>query len=225
MPHTAYKNKNGKRVPSVTTIISNNLGYNKRILLAWQAREFRAGRDPDEQTERACSVGTLVHEMIEAHIYGQDEYTPPEGTSETDVLAAIEGLQAYIKWEEENNVEYLESEIGMVSETWQYGGTADAIALVNGVVTLIDFKTSRSVYAEHIVQLGAYMSGIEETTDYKIEQCMVIKVDKNAEAGSDDIIHPYKIPLGQIVTGWEVFQNLLELHESNKILGKFLRSL
>ncbi len=217
MGTSAYKNKAGKRVPSVTTLIKN-LGWSTDALLAWYAREFSEGRDPRDLSSQACLTGTIVHEMIEHHIFGQDDYTPPEGATGSDLIQAGECLCQYIQWETENNVTYLESELAMVSETLQVGGCCDAIAIVNGVCTLVDFKTSKSLYDTYAVQLAGYKYMVEELTDYKIDQCLVVKIDKNGLG-----ITPYYIPNDIIEIGYDVFDMCIKLHKAKSDLGKFVR--
>lgn len=224
MTHTKYKNKAGKVVPSVTTIIGKNLGHNKDMLLAWYAREFEQGRDPRKTSSTACDYGTLVHTMIEHHIFGQDEMELPDGVTNADVMKAAEALEWYKKWETDNNVVYLESELMMVSENDQTGGCCDAIAMVNGVVTLIDFKTSKHLYEDHIIQIGQYRSMIHELTDYKIEQCIVIKISKTAEIGEDHIT-PFVLDNDMVTYGKDTFDILRKLHVTGSDMGKYIRRL
>lgn len=225
MAHTRYKNKAGKVVPSVTTIISNNLGFNKTMLINWYCREFDAGRDPRVATEEACKTGTLTHQLIEAYVLGNDEFEPEGEVSALDIMAATEGLKSYMKWVEDNNVVHIESELKMVSEVMGVGGCCDSIAEVNGELCLMDYKTSKSVYLENIVQLAAYREMIAETTDYAIESCYIIHIKKNAEAGDTDLVHAYKIDNGMIDYGLSVFKTLLSLHKFNKDGSKYIRNL
>jgi hypothetical protein len=44
----------------------------------------------------------------------------------------------------------------LVSEAFQYGGTPDTIALIDGGLGLIDFKTSAKPYPDHLVALAAH---------------------------------------------------------------------
>lgn len=210
-------------MPSVSTIIGN-IGWSRDILLRWQAREFRAGRDPDQAKNNACSIGNAVHSMIECWIFGQDDFEPDEGTTKDTLIEASEGLGEYIKWSEYNNVEYLESEIRLASEKYQYGGTADGIAIIDGETVLIDFKTSAAVRAEHIIQLSAYKNVIEETTDYKIDRCIIVRITKGELEEGEERIQPHYIPNDMIDLGWESFKIARDLHEKNKVFGKFLRA-
>ncbi|GAH05015.1 unnamed protein product, partial [marine sediment metagenome] len=58
----------GEIVPGVTTIIDGQLGWNKRILIAWARREALAGRDPDKILDQAGDIGSVMHLFVEAHI-------------------------------------------------------------------------------------------------------------------------------------------------------------
>ena len=43
-----------------------------------------------------------------------------------------------------------------MSERHRYGGTPDAIGVVNNQLVLLDWKTSNGIYADHLIQLAAY---------------------------------------------------------------------
>ena len=218
-----YKNENGKRIPSVTTVIGSNIGWNKSMLMAWQNRLWEQGIDPRTVSKEACDIGTVTHELIEAWIFGQDSYEPDEDIGSETVFAASEGLRQYIDWSEGTGVEYLESEIRMVSEEYQYAGTADAIVRIDDKIYLVDFKTSKGVYDSHLVQLAAYRHMIHETTEYKIDGCILVKIDKRPEV--EQRVHAYYLDNDQIDNGWEVFKQARELHETHKGFGKYLRKL
>lgn len=219
-----YKNAKGKRLASVTTILKQ-LGWSTNALMLWQARLFRAGKDPDKVKDEAADIGTVCHEMIEHYIYGQDEYTPPENTDQDTVITAAKGLKDYIAWSEAEGVEYLESEIRLVSEEYQYGGTADAIIKYHGKTYLIDFKTSKSLYDTYPVQLAAYRNAIHETTGYKIDGCMIIKIDKGEIEEGASRIKAYEIPNEVIDTGWETFKTCLQIKKYQSDIGKGIRKI
>ena len=44
----------------------------------------------------------------------------------------------------------------LISEVHQYGGTPDAIGSLDDKLCLLDWKTSNSVYTDHLVQIAAY---------------------------------------------------------------------
>lgn len=60
---------------------------------------------------------------------------------------------AFLDWYEDHDVEVIALEVTVVGDG--YAGTFDAILRIDGVVYLIDFKTSRRTRDEHFAQLGA----------------------------------------------------------------------
>jgi hypothetical protein len=113
----------------------------------------------------------------------------------------------------------------MVSEMLQTGGCLDAIALVNGKVTLIDFKTSKRLYDSHIIQTACYRDMVHELTDYVIEDVMVVRIDKTVEEGSDIGVEVHVIPQELVELGSDTFKTLRQLHDTEKVFAKYLRSL
>lgn len=116
-------------------------------------------------SQEAKDVGSEVHHKIELYIKnGRDSIgeTSPQVTS---------ALIAFFDWEKENKVEWLESECVVVNEREGYAGTLDAIAKVNGNITCIDFKSSKTIYPEYITQTIAYKYArtLMLSGDYKIK--------------------------------------------------------
>ena len=56
-----YVLKDGKRAASVTTIINNQLGWNKNPLIAWAKRITAQGEDADAVMREEGHIGTLTH--------------------------------------------------------------------------------------------------------------------------------------------------------------------
>lgn len=214
----------GKRVPSVTTVIGGNLGWNKRILMAWQSKLFREGKDPDKVRDEACDIGTLVHDAIEKHIYGVDELQL-DAENMKHIGDLRNGLRSYIEWEEQSGVTYLESELSMGSVDLMVAGTADGIATIDGKTYLIDFKTSKQMNGEMFIQLGAYRHMIEENTNYKIDGCIILHIKKGQLDDCEERVVAHEIDNSIIDMGFETFKELRELHKTNSEFGKYLRKL
>lgn len=222
MAHTIYKNKEGIRVPSCTTVI-DTLGWNKNILLAWTRKLALSGIDPRKTKQDAGETGTLTHKMIEAHIFGAT--LDVSQYSYDAIVAATDSFQHYKRWEEENQIKYIESELMIVSEDHQWGGTIDALCTINNKQYLIDFKTSKNVYVEHLIQVSAYTFGAEEC-GYKIDGVKIIHIVK------DDInclpekrIVPIEIPGEIIRVGYDVFCNLRTQLSYKAQLDTFIKTL
>ena len=81
MPTIDYRLKDGTRIQGVTTIISQNLGWNKQQLMWWANQEGLAGRNHRDTAQRAADAGTIGHYLIDCDIKGiQPDTTkfPPE---------------------------------------------------------------------------------------------------------------------------------------------------
>lgn len=154
MPTQIYKNCNGKRVPSVTGIISRFKESGGLLFWAWQLGVD--GKDYRQERDKAASSGTVAHEMVEAHLKGEEW----SGSAPKDILEkAKSAFQAYLSWASMAGVEVLHSEVPLVSEQHQYGGCMDAIGICRGMnngIALLDWKTSNALYADYLYQLAAY---------------------------------------------------------------------
>ena len=160
----------GAWVPGVTTLIGK--GLPKPALPYWAARTVAewvadnpdltedlkrmGGRGPAvaflkelpwQKRDEAAIRGTDVHALAERLVHG-DEVEVPEH------LAAH--VQGYVDWLDATNVEPLLTERPCASRQWQYAGTFDLIARIDGLTWLLDVKTSSGVYGSMALQLAAY---------------------------------------------------------------------
>ena len=210
MAHTIYKNKNDKRLKSVTTIINGCLGWNKQPLLMWTRKHCLNGEDSLKLLKEAGRIGTLAHNMIEEFTKGGvvnlDGYTPNE------ISQAKTAYYGFYNWFANNNVTFHETELKLVSEQYQFGGTFDAICEVNGKLVVCDWKSSNDVHSEYLIQLGAYRQLIQENTDHKIKGAILLKLDKEEKGVYEE--HKYKIK--DLDWGWKVFKLILKLQELKK---------
>lgn len=157
MPHPAqgYRNAEGIRVPGTTTIIGR---FKDSGALLWWAFEQGKAAERGEITslydkrDEAASNGTLAHEIVEAHIKGLDICEAVSAAPE----AVQSSVKAYLKWESMTKLKIVEQEISLVSEKYQFGGTPDAIGEIDGELCMIDWKTSKSVYQDMLIQIAAY---------------------------------------------------------------------
>jgi len=213
MAHTIYKNKSGKRLKSVTTLINAHLGWSKGALIGWTRKHCLKGDDSMAIMKEAGRVGTLAHKMIEEFIKGGsvilDDYTPSE------ISQAKTAYYGYYKWQEDNDVKFLETEMKLVSEKYGFGGTFDAVAVVNKKLVILDWKTSNAVHDEFLVQLAAYRQLIHENKfDYvpKIKGAILLKLDKEEKGVYEE--HHYKIK--DLNWGWRIFKLILKLQDLKK---------
>jgi hypothetical protein len=149
-PAGGYRNTAGQRVPGASTVaklISDPGG-----LIHWAWTEGHEGRDYRESRDAAAGAGTMVHEAAEAWKQGR----PYEWQGPPAVVAQAQiGFGNFLEWTQQTKLKIEETEISLVSERHQYGGTFDA-TLVGGRRAMCDYKTAPRLYEEHLVQLAAY---------------------------------------------------------------------
>lgn len=204
--HTVYKTSDGKRVPGATTITGL---LNKPYLITWANKLGLEGIDSTKYRDEAANVGTLAHAMIQAHLEGatvdESQFSP------IDVDLAQNAVISYFEWEKQHKIEPLKCEVPMVSDTKLYGGTIDCYCMLDGVPTLLDFKTGKAIYDEYFVQLSAYKELLIEN-GCPVEQCRILRVGRDETEGFEE----------RTVTDtrlyYQIFQNLLDVYYLKKQL-------
>lgn len=149
-----YKDAAGKRLPSVTTILSRF--KDSGALLYWANTQGLEGKTLDQARIPAATAGTMAHSMVEAHLNKQPL---PELSGDADVIAkAKRAFDAFLTWSEMSRLEIRHTEVSLVSDVHKFGGTLDAIGIINGGngLALIDWKTSNGVYSDYLYQMAAY---------------------------------------------------------------------
>lgn len=203
---------NGQTVYGITTILSV---INKPALIYWAtgkaSEKFKELIKPGvsydevqimqiaekiknahrEHSDQAKLIGTMVHEHIEKIVMAiiAGEKIPERPQSEV----MNKCIDAFAKWTKENKVEFLEHERKVYSKKYNYAGTLDLLAKVDGKLSLIDIKTSTGIYDEYFFQTAAYSQALLEEMGNKIERNYILRVDKLgkgfevAECGNGDI--------------------------------------
>lgn len=213
MSHTIYKNKNDKRLKSVTTIINGNLGWNKGALIGWTRKHCLNGEDSMKLLKEAGRIGTLAHIMIEEFINGGAVNL--DGYTANEISQAKTAYYGFYEWQKKNKPKFLHTELKLVSEQYQFGGTFDAVCEVNGKLVICDWKTSSDIYSEYLIQAAAYRQLYKEYHNhdhwYKIKGAIILKLNKE-ENGYEE--HHYKIK--DLNWGWKMFKLLLKIQENKR---------
>mgnify|MGYP001035355349 FL=1 len=207
--HTVYKNKEGKRIVSSTGAL-NILAKPALIYWAWDLG--MSGVDYRKYTDDKGQIGTLTHDMILSHHkkcpYDTSDYTQKQiNTAETCFLK-------YLEWEGRlESIEPIMLERSLVSEKYQYGGTFDFYGLVEGVYTLMDYKTSKAIYPDNFLQLASYRNLLIEN-GHSVERAMIVRVGRDETEGFETK-EMYDLDLE-----FQTFIRIVELHymlkETNK---------
>lgn len=171
-------------VPSVTTVMK-----------PLSAEKYNS--IPKFVLDKAADRGTAVHAAIEEFLkYGIDDFFGENRPY----------FDAFLKWYELNTPELVASESKVYHKVMGYAGTIDCICYINGVLTMIDFKTTTSIIDMTCqVQLEAYAKALE-THGIFVEDKMILRIDKN---GNFEERH-YPAKDGK---SWQVFTSLKILYD------------
>ena len=71
-------------------------------------------------------------------------------------------IGSFLEWREDVHFVIVASEFTVYSDTNKYAGTIDALGYINGVLTLIDYKTSSGIWPEHDLQTVSYLDALNE---------------------------------------------------------------
>ncbi|NLH62486.1 MAG: PD-(D/E)XK nuclease family protein [Ignavibacteriales bacterium] len=199
--HTIYKLKDNTRVPSVTTIVG--LLDKSKFLVPWANRLGLQGIDSSKYVDALAEVGTLAHQMI-LDYFKKVETDFSDYSPETRDKAENSFL-SFLEWAKGKDIEPLALEIEAVSESLRFGGKFDFYGLVNGIKTLIDFKTGSGIYDEMGIQLSAYRYLLIENNLGDPEQCMIVRIPR-------DETETFEVKSFETKDNFEIFKRLLEIY-------------
>lgn len=201
-----YFLEDGTEVPGVTTILSV---INKPALVAWANKMGLQGIDTNRHVDELATIGTLAHSLIQAHL---SKVAPDlRDYSPNQVGLAENACLSYFEWEKHRQMETILAEQPLVSELGHFGGTPDWYGALDGRRVLLDFKTSRGIYDDHLYQLSAYWHLLREK-GHVVDECRILRVGREPNEGfeertvSDDSMQPY----------FDVFSAALSLHQAMK---------
>ena len=225
-----YKAADGKKIPSVTTILKIK---DPGALIMWAYKTGREHGVLEGQGNPAPSglydgsdilaIGTAVHAMCEAFVKGGDPQAVLDEALEAKTVVDAKAFRAqagsaysaFEFWVKGTQLEIVDCEVPVISETHRYGGTLDFIGRLNGKLVLGDFKTSNGVWPEYLCQLAAYAKAYEETTGNKINGGYhLLRFSKE----NGDFGHHFYPSLDD--DAWPAFLHLRALYDLNEKLKK-----
>lgn len=181
----------------------------KPQLIKWANKIGLDGYEVDKWVDALARIGTLIHYMVECDI----KQVKPELSdySPNEIDSAETAFIKWMMWRDKNKFELIDSETPVVSDVLRVGGTYDIYAVVNGVRTLLDIKSSKACYSEHRTQVVAYRVLGEENRKI-IEQCRIIRIGRSENEGFEDIV------VGAEDLHWKRFLACLDLYRAVKNL-------
>ena len=171
-----YQTPNGS-YPSITTVLSIR---NKRGIHEWRKRV--GNEEANRITKRAVTRGTHFHSLLEQYFLNEiddlDTFCATALAKNPAVwylfLEAVQVLETKI-----NNIYCIEDYL--YSDEYKVAGAVDMIAEYDGVVSVIDFKTSNSDKKEewienYFIQGTAYAKMFTERTGIPCSQLVIFIV-------------------------------------------------
>lgn len=184
--HTQYRTKDNVLVPGVTTVL-NVLA--KPALIRWANRIGLEGYEVDKYVDHTALIGKLAHEMIQAELAGRQadvaDYSPNQHE------AALRAVEKWRAWTKRHELQPLLVERPLISEKHGFGGTPDCYGRFDGRLTVIDFKTSKAIYDDHVVQAAAYAQLLGEN-GCEVAEIRIVQVGRvDAEGFSERTVEDW----------------------------------
>lgn len=215
-------------VPSVTTVLSS---LAKPALIPWavnqtvayirdaiapsteHAESFletiyqNAKREATSIKRAAADIGTQAHLLLSGV---SDTCKPDLGSIESTPVRNC--VSAGLEWLAAHEVTWVCQERPIYSRRYKYSGRLDGIARVDGILSLIDWKSSKGIYPEYRLQCASYNHGYEEEfPDEHIEQRILIRLGKE-----DGVFEPHVYPRNTLRQDFAAFLGCLSLHKRLK---------
>jgi len=167
-----YTLPDGTKLPSVTTVIG---AKGKQAIMEWRKRVGE--EEANRVSKKASSRGTNVHTLCERYLNNE-----PLGKIMPDALEMFLSVKPHLN--RINNIHY--QECALWSLHLGMAGRVDCIAEFDGVLSVIDFKTSKRVKKKedidsYFAQCVAYACMYEELIGHGIDQIVVIMAVENSE--------------------------------------------
>ena len=162
-----YTTPSGKKLPSVTTVVG---AQKKQALLEWRKRvgEEEANRISRTASNRGNRVHTLAEKYLKSEPIDWAKEMPDAVASFRPLIRPIHRI---------NNIHYQEN--ALWSETLGLAGRVDLIAEWDGVLSVIDFKTSKKIkdrtdIFDYFAQCTSYSCMYEELVGSPIDQIVIV---------------------------------------------------
>jgi len=199
----------GKKLPSATQVIGrfkNAIG-----LIIWSNQLGLKGLNYFDELKKAGDTGTKLHDLAELFIL-KKEYELP------DDPIAIHCFQQFIEWWKSLDCEVIWTEKKYTSKKLNVGGCPDLLVKKDGKYILVDFKTSKAVYSDMLIQLSCYAELIKENDGIEIDRAVIVRFPKD-----DDETEIKKFFKDDLAVGLKQFKLLRKAFDLDKDLNKILK--
>lgn len=162
-----YTTPQGAVYPSITTLLGHK---EKPWLQEWRTSLGEVAANKEMQ--RAADRGTAVHFMAEKYL---NNHPNPTENQPKETAAEFHSLKLLLK--KVNNI--YAQEIPLYSNILKVAGRADCIAEWDGVLSVVDFKTStndkyKQMIEDYYLQTTAYALMFDEVYNIQIDNIVIV---------------------------------------------------
>ena len=162
-----YVTPSGELYPSITTILGE---FSKASIQEWRKRVGET--EANKISGKASRRGTSVHSVCEAYIKNEDGYLDGQTPNIIELFKTIEPFLERV-----DNIHGVE--LALYSDHFGVAGRTDLIAEFDGVLSVIDYKTSNRIkkkeWCESYFAQGAFYGiAYEELTKIPVSQVVIV---------------------------------------------------
>jgi CRISPR/Cas system-associated exonuclease Cas4 (RecB family) len=129
---------------------------------------YEAKNQHAKKSKEATDIGEKAHNWIESYIKGK----------RLPITRDIENpVNEFLKFEKVHKVEWIAVEKIVCSSTYLVAGRLDALAIVDGKLSLVDLKTSSQIEEGYFLQTAGYQLCLEEM-GVKVNQRIILRLPK-----------------------------------------------
>ena len=200
---------NNKKLPSATQIIGrfkNAIG-----LIIWANNLGLKGLNYFDELKKAGDTGTSLHDLAELHIKGEDYEFPEDPT-------VRHCFNQFLEWWDNLTCEVIWTEKKFKSKKLMFGGCPDLLVKKDGKYILVDFKTSKAIYSDMVIQMSCYAEIIRENDGIEIDRAVIVRFPKD-----NDDTEIRKFSKDELAVGLKQFKILRKAFDLDKDLNKILK--
>jgi len=162
-----YVTPSGELYPSITTILSE---FSKASIQEWRKRVGET--EANKISGKASRRGTSVHSVCESYIKNEDGFLDGQTPNIIELFKTIEPFLERV-----DNIHGVE--LALYSKHFGVAGRTDLIAEFDGVLSVIDYKTSNKIKKKewcesYFAQAAFYGIAYEELTKIPVSQVVIV---------------------------------------------------
>ena len=169
-----YVTPSGELYPSITTVLGE---LSKAAIQAWRKRVGET--EANKISGKASRRGTSLHSVCESYIQNKEEFLDGETPHIVELFKTIEPILERV-----DNIQGVE--LALYSDHFGIAGRTDCIAEFDGVLSVIDYKTSNKIKKKewcdkYFAQGAFYGVAYEELTSIPVPQVVIIIAVENEQ--------------------------------------------